>query len=240
MESCFSTIALLARGNLSFDFALVIDNVHFLSCLSSSDDDPVQSRVAPPFDDNGTGCSAIIPVEGLKSISELLLVFIVDEVACDFDAALGKTIWAGKGPEGSEEVDGRGGISFGGELGGSPCKRASRRALSFNACWTSLRILGSALVCGQMDITMSFLSFHLPSLATQNIINQMKERLRMRRLTKVILIRQSTRSEDIHSRIQTNVEWVFFKPLHPRYVHTSHGSKRPKGRSIRQQALRTK
>jgi hypothetical protein len=171
MESCFSTIALFARGNLSFDFALVIDNVHFLSCLSSSDDDPVQSRVAPPFDDNGTGCSAVIPVEGLKSISELLLVFIVDEVTWDFDTVLGKTIWPGEGPEGSEEIESRGGISFGGELGVSPCNRASRRALSFNACCTSLRILGSAYVYGQTYILQSTLSCNLPSLATWNAIS---------------------------------------------------------------------
>jgi hypothetical protein len=143
IESCFSTTALLARGSLSFDFAFEIDSVHFLSCFSSSDDGPVQSRVAPPFDDNGTGCSGVIPVEGLKSISELLLVFIV-VVVCDFEAALGKTIWLGVGPEGSEDVEGLYGISFGGDPDGKPCKRASRRALSFNACWTSLRILGSA------------------------------------------------------------------------------------------------
>jgi hypothetical protein len=145
MESCFSTIALLARGNLSFDFALVID---FLSCLSSSDDDPVQSRVEPPFDDNGTGCNAAIPIEGLKSISELLLVFIVDEVTWDLDTVLGKIIWPGEDPKGSEEIEGRGGISVGRELSVSPCNRASRRALSFNARWTSLRISRSACIYG--------------------------------------------------------------------------------------------
>jgi hypothetical protein len=71
-EFCFSTTALLARGNLSFDFTLLIDNVHF---LSSSDKGPVQSRVVPPFDEVGTGCIGVIAVDGLKSISELLLVF---------------------------------------------------------------------------------------------------------------------------------------------------------------------
>jgi hypothetical protein len=40
-------------------------------------------------------------------------------------------------------VDDLGGISFNGEPDGRPCRRASRRALSFNACCTSLRIFGS-------------------------------------------------------------------------------------------------
>lgn len=109
----------------------------------------------------------MIPVEGLKSISELLLVFIVDEVVCDFDTVLGKTIWPDKGPDGSEEAEGLGGISSGGEPGGRPCKRASRRALSFNACWTSLRILGSAEGCnGQKRFCWHHHRCDLPSLAT--------------------------------------------------------------------------
>lgn len=69
MESCFSTTDLLAKGSLSLDLTLLIDIVHFL--LSSSDREPVQSRVAPPLEERGTGWSCVIPVDGLKSISEL-------------------------------------------------------------------------------------------------------------------------------------------------------------------------
>jgi hypothetical protein len=77
----------------------------------------------------------VTPVEGLKSISELLLVFIMDDVASnfDFDVGLGKTIWDGGNPEGSEEVVDLSGISFDGDPCGRPCRRASRRALSLRA-----------------------------------------------------------------------------------------------------------
>lgn len=141
IDSCFSTTVLLAKDDLSFDLALVTDRVHFLSDLSSSDVEPVQSRVAPWLDDDGTGCRDIVPVDGLKSIS----VLVLGSVRCDgfVPGVLG---WSSCVEEGNEESGGvvvLDSISFGGELEVRPCKRASRRAFNFKACCTSLRILGS-------------------------------------------------------------------------------------------------
>ena len=61
----------LFEGILDFSLGFrLIDNVlHRLSCLSSSYAGTVQSKVAPPFVDVGTGCRGAAPTEGLKSIS---------------------------------------------------------------------------------------------------------------------------------------------------------------------------
>lgn len=126
-------------GNLSFVLAM-IDNVHFLSDFSSSDSDPVQSSVAPPLEDKGTGCKGVVPVEGLKSISEPALAFTI---CWGFGVAAGKRTCAGDEPRDSDDGEALECISLGGELEDKPCRRASRRALSFSACCTSLRILGS-------------------------------------------------------------------------------------------------
>lgn len=117
--------------------------VHFLSGFSSSDVGPVQSRVAPPLDDSGTGCTGIDAVEGLKSISEAALRLVAGG---GFVGISGTTGSIDNGAVTSTDAGAFDNASFGGDTGASrPCKRASRRALSLSACCTSCNILGSIM-----------------------------------------------------------------------------------------------
>lgn len=62
-----SSFAFVGNGAFSFGLRL-IDSIHFLSALSSSERVPVQSRIPSPVEE-GTGCRGTVVTEGLKSIS---------------------------------------------------------------------------------------------------------------------------------------------------------------------------
>lgn len=72
--SCFSTIDLLPDGSiLSLAIRLPLEIDQRLSNFSSSDWEPVQSRVAPPLEESGTGWGGTDRVDGLKSTSDVKL-----------------------------------------------------------------------------------------------------------------------------------------------------------------------
>lgn len=135
-DSCFSTTVLLApMGYLSLLLRFVIDSDHRLS-RSSSELDPVQSSVAPPLDDEGTGCGGMTPTEGLKSISDSMLppcVPCTNAAAIGWGGSLARTgdDWVeNEELEALSEVNGRGLVAV------RVCSafiRASRRACRFSA-----------------------------------------------------------------------------------------------------------
>lgn len=68
--SCFSAIGLPDGSILSLAFRLPLEIDQRLSNFSSSDWEPVQSRVAPPLEESGTGWRGTDRVDGLKSTSD--------------------------------------------------------------------------------------------------------------------------------------------------------------------------
>ena len=77
--SCFSAIGLLDDSIPSLAFRLPLEIVQRLSDCSSSDWEPVQSKVAPPLEESGTGWGGTGRVDGLKSTSDGKLVTWGDE-----------------------------------------------------------------------------------------------------------------------------------------------------------------
>ena len=78
------------KAVLSRCFRFEIDSDHRLS-RSSSEAEPVQSSVAPPFEDDGTGCRGTPPTDGLKSISDSVLCVLSGGGAWGSSASLVRT-----------------------------------------------------------------------------------------------------------------------------------------------------
>ena len=125
----------------------LIEILHLLSSFSSSETEPVQSRVLPSFEDVGTGCKGVgvPPTEGLKSTSDSIARLAEGGITAG-GAAIGPNVER-KGeerrdidePEGASE---REEVSLDVTLARARI-RASRRALSLIARWTSSIIRGS-------------------------------------------------------------------------------------------------
>lgn len=141
--SCSSTITPSGgKMSLSLFFTIVL-----VQRLSSWLDPPVQSRVIPLSREVGTGCNLLgrsnQPVEGLKSTSDVVLLFDLRRGLTDAEEGGVKSESKGsfEGEESWYEV-----MAVSGVIILSRFIRASRRALSCSARWTSWRIRGSILL----------------------------------------------------------------------------------------------